>query len=118
MRFLKALNLKLLVEKHYVVAKPATEPEPLEAGYEKPRQTKIPPGAPIVESEKTWIEVLLLDENEQPEPDKRYRSTDDYGAVLSEGTTNAEGLVRVDEIEVGTYYVGFPDLDRALWKKL
>jgi hypothetical protein len=58
----------------------------------------------------TWIEVRLVDEDNQPVPHERYRIRLPDSSV-KEGTLDAEGKVRVEGIVAGQCQVSFPDID-------
>jgi hypothetical protein len=72
---------------------------------------------PKKEEDKTWIEIELLDEENQPVGGERYRITLPDGETIAEGTTDASGLAGVRAIDPGICKITFPDLDRAEWKK-
>lgn len=63
---------------------------------------------------RTWIEVQLIGEDNQPIPGVRYRIERPDGSV-SEGRLNADGLARVDDLDPGLCNVTFPDLDEGAW---
>jgi hypothetical protein len=67
--------------------------------------------------EKSWIEIELVDEENQPVPGERYRITLSDGKTLAEGTTDANGQARVNDIDRGTCKITFPDLDKDAWKE-
>ncbi|MBP1691697.1 MAG: hypothetical protein H6Q32_1049 [Bacteroidetes bacterium] len=65
--------------------------------------------------DKTWIEIELVDNEGNPVPNEpcRLNLPDDS---IWEGTTNAEGVVRVDFIDHGQCEVCFPNLDLNEWE--
>jgi hypothetical protein len=63
----------------------------------------------------TWIEVLLVDEQDKPVPGVRYEIFRAKGTPVSSGALDGQGLVRVDGIKPGEYRVGFPELDEEFW---
>ena len=65
-----------------------------------------------------WIEVQLLDEEDQPVVGQRYEITLPDGSVRS-GQTDADGLGRVDGIyPPGTCQIRFTELDREAWEPI
>jgi hypothetical protein len=63
------------------------------------------------ETKKSWIEVEMIDEANQPVAGIRYRITLPDGETVAEGALDEKGLVRIDSIEPGTCKITFPDLD-------
>jgi hypothetical protein len=64
---------------------------------------------------KTWIEILLVGEDDKPVPDLAYR------VWLPDGTTrdghlNDNGFARIDNIDPGACVVTFPTLDTDAWE--
>jgi len=69
------------------------------------------------EKEKTsWIEIELLDEEDQPVPGERYQIELPDGSV-AKGTLDQNGFARVEGIDPGTCKVTFPELDKEAWEK-
>jgi len=68
------------------------------------------------EEKKSWIEIELVDEEEQPVPGEKYEITLPDKTV-AKGTLDAKGFVRVDGIDPGTCKVTFPELDKDAWSK-
>jgi hypothetical protein len=64
---------------------------------------------------KTWIEIELIDSEGNPVPNEPCRLTLPDDSVW-EGTTNAEGVVRVDFIDHGQCEVCFPNIDLNEWE--
>ena len=101
-------------------------------GYIKlvPRVSKLPitgPGTPqeapdqeepaaTEASEKTWIEIQLLDEADQPVARERFLIRRPDGIVVSQGYTDEQGLARADNLDPGTYQVSFTNLDEEAWE--
>lgn len=79
-----------------------------ESGYEP-----IAPPRP----KTAWIEIELIDEGDKPVPGEPYKVTlpDDS---IREGKLDAKGQARIEKIREGTCKVTFPNLDRAVWKKV
>jgi hypothetical protein len=65
----------------------------------------------------TWIEVVMVDENEKPMSGIRYKMTITDGS-LREGTLDSNGSVRINGIDPGTCQLTFPDLDAREWHRL
>ncbi len=61
---------------------------------------------------KTWIEVALLDDDDNPVADEAYLIVDTDGNEY-QGVTNAKGEIRVTGIEIGACKVSFPDIDQS-----
>ena len=68
-------------------------------------------------TEKTWIEIELVDENNEPVPGEQYRITLPDGRLVT-GTLNEKGFARVDGIDPGTCQITFPKLDKDAWEKI
>jgi phage baseplate assembly protein gpV len=62
----------------------------------------------------TFIELNLVDSDDQPVRFARYQVTGSDGAMFS-GTLDAKGCARVDGIPAGTCKVSFPDLHGDDW---
>jgi hypothetical protein len=83
-------------------------PPPVEAGGAfTPSQTKEP--------EKTWVEILLLDDTGKPVPGQKYRIKTPDG-VLHEGTLDDTGKARVGDLDPGSCDISFPEIDGGEWK--
>jgi len=72
---------------------------------------------PRKEEEKTWIEIELVDEENQPVAGKKYRITLADGKTIAQGMTDSSGLARIAGIDPGTCEVTFPDLDQDAWTR-
>ncbi len=66
---------------------------------------------------KQWIEILLLDEENNPVPGETYQITLPDQSVAS-GTLDDKGLARVDGIDPGTCQITFPNRDQDAWQAL
>ncbi len=99
----------------HVVPLPAAEASvlALEVQEDEPKKAQPTP----FKKKKTWIEILLVDEQEQPVADRRYRITLPDGVTVKEGRTDARGHARLEEIDPGTCKVSFPDMDRGVWRR-
>lgn len=69
------------------------------------------------ERAKAWIEIELLDWNNQPVVNERYIITLPDGDHR-EGKTDAKGQARVTDIDPGTCKVTFPELDGNIWDRV
>lgn len=76
-----------------------------------------PSGDEEEDGEKTWIEIELVDEADEPVPGEKYRITLPDGRVAS-GTLDKNGFARVSGIDPGTCQITFPDLDKDAWEKI
>lgn len=63
---------------------------------------------------KSWIEIELLDDRNDPIPGHKYRITVPDGRV-AEGTLDENGWARVEGFEPGECEITFPDLDKDTW---
>jgi type VI secretion system secreted protein VgrG len=68
------------------------------------------------QQEKSWIEIKLVDENNDPVPGERYR-IELPGGKIAEGTLDQNGFAKVNRIKPGTCKVTFPRLDKDTWEK-
>ncbi len=69
------------------------------------------------EEEKSWLEVELIDEADEPVPGEKVMVTLPDGKVYT-GHTNKDGLLKVTGVEKGaTCKITFPDLDKDAWEK-
>ena len=66
--------------------------------------------------EKSWIEIEMVDEEDEPVPGEKYKITLPDDSV-AEGTLDNNGFARVDGIDPGTCKIAFPDLDQEAWEK-
>lgn len=75
---------------------------------------------PTTEEEKAekmaWIEIELLDAQGNPVPGEQYR-VEMSDQTVAEGTLDAKGFVRLEQIKPGTCKVSFPGYDGRSWKK-
>ncbi|OAD18647.1 hypothetical protein THIOM_005748 [Candidatus Thiomargarita nelsonii] len=69
------------------------------------------------EEKKSWIEIELVGEDDQPVAGERYRITLPDGITVAQGTTDSKGLARITGIDPGTCQIMFPDLDKDAWEK-
>jgi type VI secretion system secreted protein VgrG len=74
-----------------------------------------PPQTPEEKKQKkSWIEIALVDEDDNPVPGASYRITLPDDSVAS-GTTDGKGSARVEGFDPGSCKITFPDLDGDLW---
>ena len=69
----------------------------------------------VDEKVKTWIEIKLVDQDGKPVANEKYELKLPDG-TLKQGSLDAQGLARVDELDPGTCTVCFPEIDRREWK--
>ena len=80
----------------------------------------VPFKPPLTEEEaekKSWIEIELVDEEDNPVPGERYEITLPDGTTVARGTLDENGFARVDGIDPGECQVTYPELDRDTWEK-
>jgi type VI secretion system secreted protein VgrG len=75
------------------------------------------PKTPEDKKKKSWIEIMLIDEDNKPVTGERYQITLPDGKTVAEGTTNEKGLARVNWIDPGMCKITFPDRDKEAWKR-
>jgi hypothetical protein len=66
---------------------------------------------------KSWIEIELVDEEDNPVPGERYRVTLPDGKTLAEGTLDEMGYAKISGIDPGTCKITFPELDKDAWER-
>ena len=79
------------------------------------QQTPAEPASSAPPAQKTWVEFQLVDADDRPVADVRYRVELPSGAVR-EGRTSRSGLIRFDDLDDGTCKLELPDLDRDAWE--
>ncbi len=67
---------------------------------------------------KSWVEIELVDEENNPISGERYKITLPDGKTVAEGTLDENGFARVDGIDPGTCKITFPRLDKEAWEKI
>ncbi len=70
------------------------------------------------EDQKTWVEIELLDGNDEPVSGEKYRIILPDGETVDEGTLGSDGKKKIDNIDPGQCRVIFPDLDANTWEKI
>lgn len=73
------------------------------------KPTPPPEPEPPPPPKKTWVEFVLLDEEGVPVPEEKY-SVELPDGSTKEGSLDADGKVRIDDIEDGTCWVTFPEI--------
>ena len=68
--------------------------------------------------EKSWIEIELVDEEDNPVPGEKYKITLPDGKTVATGTLDENGFARVEGIDSGTCQITFPELDKDAWEKI
>lgn len=66
---------------------------------------------------KSWIEIELVDEENNPVPGERYKVILPDGKTVAEGTLDEKGFARIEGIDPGTCKITFPNLDKDAWEK-
>jgi type VI secretion system secreted protein VgrG len=87
-----------------------------DATYDAPTHTE-PDEEEAEDEEKSWIEIELVDEDDQPIAGERYQITLPDGTTVATGTTDSNGLARVSGIDPGSCKITFPNLDKDAWEK-
>ena len=68
------------------------------------------------DEEKHWIEIELVDEEDNPVPGEKYKVTMPDGSV-AQGTLDYNGFVHIGGIkDPGTCKITFPNLDKDAWE--
>ena len=77
---------------------------------------KTKPAKPDKDKKKSWIEIEMVDEADNPVIGMAYRVTLSDNTV-AEGTLNEKGVGRIEGIDPGNCKITFPRLDQDAWKK-
>jgi type VI secretion system secreted protein VgrG len=67
-------------------------------------------------AKKSWIEIKLVDEKNNPVPGEPYSVTLPDSTIAS-GTLDEKGFARIEGIDPGTCQITFPQRDKEAWKK-
>jgi hypothetical protein len=71
------------------------------------------------DEEAHWIEIEVVDDEDNPVPGIRYQITLPDGETIARGTTGADGVARVSGIpDSGNCQVTFPELDGETWEMI
>ena len=77
---------------------------------------KVKPFKP--DEEKTsWIEIEMVDEEDEPVTGERYKITLPDDSV-AQGSLDDKGFARIEGIDPGTCKITFPELDKEAWEKI
>jgi type VI secretion system secreted protein VgrG len=68
------------------------------------------------QNKTSWIEIVLVDQDDNPVPGEHYQITLPDNSV-ADGTLDDKGFARVEGIDSGTCQITFPDLDKDAWDK-
>jgi type VI secretion system secreted protein VgrG len=83
-----------------------------------PVEPHKPPETEEEKEQKTsWIEIEMVDEEDEPVPGEKYKITLPDDSV-AEGTLDEKGFARVEGFEKGTCKICFSDLDKEAWEKV
>jgi type VI secretion system secreted protein VgrG len=106
------------------------DPGQVEQVVARQRQTQMgkygaaqvtPHKPPQSEEEKaahpSWVEIVLVDQQDKPVAGERYKVTLPDGKTVAEGTLDGNGFARVAGIDPGTCKITFPGLDQDAWEK-
>jgi hypothetical protein len=75
-----------------------------------------PPASNVPNPEKTWIEIKLIDSDDQPVPSEKYKIKLPDGRI-DQGTLDSNGFARIEGVEPGTCQVTFPDIPGQSWDR-
>jgi type VI secretion system secreted protein VgrG len=67
-------------------------------------------------TKKSWIEIVMVDESNNPVTGEEYSITLPDGTVAT-GTLDDKGFARVDGIDSGNCQISFTALDQDAWEK-
>jgi len=84
-----------------------------------PRGPAVTPSRAAAKSEpeKTWVEIMLIDDKMKPVPRQPYVITTPDGARRS-GVLDGDGRARVSGIDPGSCDISFPDIDGREWRAI
>lgn len=100
--------LTLIIERGRLVALERRRSTPQPTGLAT-KPTPPPEPEPPPAPRKTWVEFVLLDEEGVPVPEEKY-SVELPDGSTKEGQLDADGRVRIEDIEDGTCWVTFPEI--------
>jgi len=75
-----------------------------------------PPEEEEEERETTWVDLELVDEEEEPVAGEKYIVTDSAGKEFK-GTLDSNGKAHVTGIAIGEVSVSYPELDSGSWER-
>jgi type VI secretion system secreted protein VgrG len=95
--------------------------EQIKAGTGKYGKTQLKPAKPDDDKDsktkKSWIEIQMKDEADQPVAGEAYQITLPDGESVASGTLDEKGFARVEGIEPGSCKITFPNLDKSAWEE-
>lgn len=65
----------------------------------------------------TWIDIVLVGEDDEPIPNERFEVYRPDGTLLGQGRLDENGCGGFEDIEDGQYEVCFPELDDSAWER-
>ena len=86
-------------------------------GSEQVKPHKPPETEEEAEEKKSWIEIEMVDEEDEPVTSEKYKITLPDDSV-AQGTLDGKGFARVEGIDPGTCKITFPELDKDAWEKI
>jgi len=69
------------------------------------------------EEKTSWIEIEMVDEEDEPVTGERYKITLPDDSV-AQGSLDNKGFARIEGIDPGTCKITFPELDKDAWEKI
>ncbi len=105
-----AATSQAMTPRQWEAAARAERPLPAPRAQPAATEAAADPPAPTTD----WIEVRLVGEDGAPIAGERFVVVLPDGSQR-EGTTDSDGLARLDNIASGNCRVSFPDLDRDAW---
>ena len=84
-------------------------------GSEQVKPYKPPEEDEAEAEEKTWIEIKLVDSQDNPFPSEKYEIILPDDSVAT-GTLDGDGFARLEGIVPGTCRITFPDRDKDVWE--
>lgn len=76
-----------------------------------------PPPGSAEATEGHWLELELIDDDDEPVPGEAFEATLSDGRVYK-GTLDRNGFARIEGLPPGQAEVRFPNLDDEAWTKL
>ncbi len=69
---------------------------------------------PVATSDKTWVEIELVDQDGEPVPSVRFELELADGTKRT-GSLDSDGRARLKDLDPGSFKVSFPDFDASEW---
>jgi len=87
---------------------------------EEPKPPPEPEAEPPerITLDEHWIEIRLIDMNDQPIANEEYRLELPDGSLVEKHKTDADGRARIDSIDPGNCKISFPNLDSRDWQRV